>query len=140
LENLAFLTKLAYHSSNIMNSVVVASYHGSPRDPLNEYVYPDAPQFMLRTLIKEAHANLLLLGHTHVPFDLPTPSGSLVNPGSIGQPRDADPRASYAKLEISDDKINCTIKRISYDVQSAANRIIEEKLPTLLADRLFAGI
>ena len=139
-ENLAFLSRLPYHSTETINNIVVASYHGSPSDPLNEYVYPGAPQFVFQALVEEANANLLLLGHTHIPFHSSTPSGTLINPGSIGQPRDGDPRSSYATVEISDGKIDCTIERIPYDIDSAASRIVQRGLPTFLADRLFVGI
>ncbi len=139
-ENLNFLSKLPYHSRKNLADVVVASYHGSPRDPLNEYVYPGAPEYVFQALVEEAAANLLLLGHTHVPFHSITPSGTVTNPGSIGQPRDGNPSASYAKLEISNGKIRCEIERISYDVESAANKIVQCGLPTFLAERLFVGI
>ena len=139
-ENLRFLSKLPYHSTQPFGNALIASYHGSPRDPLNEYIYPGAPQRMYQALVEEANANLLLLGHTHIPLHLPTASGTLVNPGSIGQPRDGDPRASYATLDIQDGKVDCVIHRVSYDIESAASKIVQGGLPTFLADRLFVGM
>jgi predicted phosphodiesterase len=139
-ENLHFLSKLPHYATKTLGETVVASYHGSPRDPLNEYVYPGGPQFMFQALVEEAAAKLLLLGHTHIPFISSTPSGVIVNPGSIGQPRDGDARSSYATIEISNGKINCSIERTSYDIESAAGKIVQKGLPTFLADRLFLGI
>lgn len=139
-ENLDFLSKLPPQSINNLADVVVASYHGSPRDPLNEYVYPGAPLNVLQALLEEANANLLLLGHTHVPFHSTLSKGAVTNPGSVGQPRDGNPSASYAKLDILNGKIKCEIERISYDVESAASRIVECGLPTFLAERLFIGV
>jgi len=139
-ENLAFLSQLPYVSTETLGNLTVGSYHGSPRDPLNEYIYPGMPQFTLQALIEEAAANLLLLGHTHIPFYSTTSSGTLVNPGSIGQPRDGDPRASYAVIQVSNSKIDCRIERVPYDIESAASRILRERLPTFLADRLFVGM
>jgi len=139
-ENLAFLSSLPHYSTKTIDDTVIACYHGSPRDPLNEYIYPGAPQFVLQALIEEATANLLFLGHTHMPLYSSTPSGTLINPGSIGQPRDGDPRSSYSTIEISEGKIICRTERISYDVESAASKIVQEGLPAFLSDRLFVGV
>jgi predicted phosphodiesterase len=87
-----------------------------------------------------SNANLLLLGYTHVPFHSTLSKGAVTNPGSVGQPRDGNPSASYAKLDILNGKIKCEIERISYDVESAASRIVECGLPTFLAERLFIGV
>jgi putative phosphoesterase len=61
-----------------------SGYHGSPWDPLNEYIYPDAPLERFRD-IKEG---LVFLGHTHYSMDKSNGKVRIINPGSIGQPRD----------------------------------------------------
>jgi diadenosine tetraphosphatase ApaH/serine/threonine PP2A family protein phosphatase len=61
----------------------------------------------------------------------------LINPGSVGQPRDLNPKASFAILD-TDENIIC-IKRIGYDIQATQRKIREAGLPTWHADRLAAG-
>jgi diadenosine tetraphosphatase ApaH/serine/threonine PP2A family protein phosphatase len=63
-----------------------------------------------------------------------------MNPGSVGQPRDRDPRASYAILTINDSKISLTLHRVEYDLDEVAARIIAVGLPHFLAQRLYLGI
>jgi putative phosphoesterase len=117
----------------------VGLYHGSPRDPLNEYIFPGQPDFILRSLVQTAQAEIVLLGHTHVPFKAEINSSLLANPGSVGQPRDGDPRASYAILDIEPRRVDFEIRRIRYDVDLVASRIRRSGLPAFLADRLYIG-
>jgi putative phosphoesterase len=106
---------------------------------MNEYVFPGTSELILRSMIEFAEADVLLLGHTHVPMQAETSSGCLLNPGSVGQPRDGDPRASYAILSIEEKKVDFEVKRVSYDIDSAASKISHEHLPEFLADRLHLG-
>ena len=111
----------------------VAMYHGSV-ESCTEYVFEeDATESMLT----RARCGLLILGHTHVPYVRRFPSGLIVNPGSVGQPRDGDPRASLAILDT--DSQECEILRLDYDVDKAATAIESAGLPRFLADRLSVG-
>jgi diadenosine tetraphosphatase ApaH/serine/threonine PP2A family protein phosphatase len=131
--------------------------HGSPRRPINEYIFPDdvsnAPDKL--ATIFERVPRICVVGHTHVPgvfTDEPDfyPPGELtdnrytfneiekaiVNVGSVGQPRDMDPRASYVVV----DEAGLTFCRVGYDVQTTASKIRSvPQLPDWLADRLFEG-
>lgn len=109
--------------------------HGSPRDPLWEYVFDTrvATESMAATA-----ASLCCVGHTHVPARFVTGEGrALINPGSVGQPRDGDPRAAYALLDVASGAVR--FERVEYDVALTQRRIRERGLPTFLADRLAAG-
>ena len=64
----------------------------------------------------------------------------LANPGSVGQPRDGDKRAAFAILTLSEGKFSFEVKRVEYDVDSVAKKIIREGLPEFLANRLSNGI
>lgn len=111
----------------------VAVMHGSPRGA-REYVFEDdAADWML----EETGAGLLVLGHTHVPFVARFAEGMVVNPGSVGQPRDGDPRASFAVYDQSSSV--CTVVRAVYDVDGAAEAIRAAGLPRILAERLKVG-
>jgi diadenosine tetraphosphatase ApaH/serine/threonine PP2A family protein phosphatase len=128
--------------------------HGSERDPVWEYV----------TSVPVARANLAVLetrfglhGHTHLPMawaerdgrvEAIAPSAdstfqltlerALLNPGSVGQPRDGDPTAGY--LVIDEDAGLCTWRRVAYDVPTVQAAMLEAGLPRRLADRLGFGL
>ena len=131
----------------------VSLVHGSPRDPLREYI----------TSVAVARANLAHLdtphalhGHTHVPVAFTEDDGrmdvvaplsesslslagrrALLNPGSVGQPRDGDPRASY--LVLDPEAATVTWHRVPYDVETVQAAIRAAGLPGRLADRLAFG-
>jgi diadenosine tetraphosphatase ApaH/serine/threonine PP2A family protein phosphatase len=126
--------------------------HGSLRDPVWEYVMTSAQAAATLRLARTSHC---CNGHTHVPavFRLDgaaakreevAPDASvrldgrvLVNPGSVGQPRDGDPRAAYAVLDTGNGTV--TFRRASYDVAATQRRIRARGLPGFLADRLAIG-
>ena len=92
--------------------------HGSPRDPLDDYAPADAAGW--RDRLTGLTAELVLVGHTHAPYALTAerPDGGLttvLNPGSVGQPRDGDPRAAFALIENG----VCALKRAEYDPEPA---------------------
>jgi putative phosphoesterase len=138
-ENLSYIASLRTKVTCTTDGAKIAMAHGSPRDPLNEYIYPDTAEFILRSLVEDSGGTVLLLGHTHVPFVRKFDSMLLGNPGGVGQPRDGDARASYAILEPFAEP-EFQIHRVVYDVDAAAHRIIAAGLPKLLADRLHLGI
>jgi predicted phosphodiesterase len=130
--------------------------HASPRRPINEYVFPEdavnSPVKMQQ--IFERIDKYCLLGHTHVPgiftdepdfyppidlnhaYSFTEDEKAIVNPGSVGQPRDYDPRASYAIL--SDDRVE--FFRLEYDVESVVRKIrATPQLSEWLGERLFEG-
>jgi diadenosine tetraphosphatase ApaH/serine/threonine PP2A family protein phosphatase len=128
--------------------------HGSPRDPVWEYI----------TSTPVARANLAVLetpiglhGHTHVPMAwadrdgrveaiTPGPGSvfrldgrpALLNPGSVGQPRDGDPRASW--LEIDTEERVATWRRVAYDIEAVRTAMLDAGLPGRLAERIRVGL
>ena len=117
-----------------------ALFHGSPRDPLNEYVFPGIPVAIGRSLVRAASAGIVLLGHTHMPMLYRFEDGVLANPGSVGQPRDGDPRASFALLTLSQGDVKFELRRVEYDINAVADRILHSGLPSFLAERLYMGV
>jgi predicted phosphodiesterase len=131
----------------------VALYHGSARDPVWEYVLSD--EAALATLAI-AGAQLVLVGHSHVALHLTAadremdgglaPAGTtvafgagptLLNPGSVGQPRDGDPRAAYLLLDL--EAQSAEFRRVEYDVARTQSEMAEAGLPAALAARLALG-
>jgi len=130
--------------------------HGSPRDPTWEYVTSERVARASLAALETPHG---LHGHTHVPVawlaapDDPEVGGVLpedgdsisfagkrafLNPGSVGQPRDGDPRASY--LILDPDTSTATWHRVEYDIESVAAAMGAAGLPRRLAERLFHGV
>src|SRR5206468_12642478 len=97
--------------------------HASPRDPLDEYAPADG-EFWSRRL-QLVDVEVVCVGHTHHPYVLEVGDKLVINPGSVGQPRDGDPRASYAILE--DFKVE--LKRIEYPIEDTIRTIEESSLP-----------
>ncbi|MER3416124.1 MAG: YfcE family phosphodiesterase [Gemmataceae bacterium] len=97
--------------------------HATPRDPLEEYAPPDLEVWRRR--LERIEANIVCVGHTHVPFVMQCDGKLVVNPGSVGQPRDGDPRASYATWE---DGV-VTLHRAEYAVDETLQRIVASDLP-----------
>src|SRR5512136_356371 len=112
----------------------VAMYHGSPRND-DEYVMPWAAD---EPLVRMANAPFVILGHTHVPMAFSSRYGILVNPGSVGQPRDRDPRAAWALLDTATGGVGQ--RRVSYDIGAVVAAIHKAALPAELAERLRWGV
>jgi diadenosine tetraphosphatase ApaH/serine/threonine PP2A family protein phosphatase len=132
----------------------VSMYHGSARDPVWEYVLSD--EAALATL-ELAGSPLVLVGHSHVALQVVqsgdevaggvAPDGrelelggvrALLNPGSVGQPRDGDPRAAYLLLDL--DAQQASFRRVEYDVEQTQREMREAGLPEMLAARLQLGL
>ena len=116
--------------------------HGSPRDPVDEYIFPPpyTPRSLLEDFLRKTQAQVLILGHTHVPLIQKFEEGYVINPGGCGQPRDGDPRASYVVLNVEDGKVELEYRRVSYDVDRVSKAILKEGLPQFLAQRLYLGV
>jgi len=129
----SFLSSLRPGWSAELSGRKVFMFHGSPED-VNEYVYEE---YLDKSILERQNADMVILGHTHVPFAARIGSGVVINPGSVGQPRDGDPRASYAVIELP--SLAAQIIRKEYDIDSAANAIEEQGLPEILSRRLYVG-
>ena len=129
-------------------------FHGSPRDPVWDYVLNE--QVALISIL-ETTAPIVLVGHSHVALalgwdgaelsggvapdrsEIDLGSGRwLLNPGSVGQPRDGDPRAAW--LLIDDVAGRATFRRVPYPIQETQAAIRDQGLPDVLASRLAHGI
>ncbi len=100
---------------------------------------PEEAEMRAAQLIAESECNLLVLGHTHKPYAIEHGDALFLNPGSVGQPRDGDPRASYAIVEIVEGKISLHIHRVKYDIERTQEKMKRLGLPEPLATRLRLG-
>ena len=113
--------------------------HASPDDRLWEYVDPRTHSDLFGYYLEKTKVPLIGLGHTHVPYVWRDDAGVVFNPGSVGQPRDGDWRASFALLSFEGSEAVVEIRRVEYDVEKAASRIKAAGLPESHAERLFTG-
>src|SRR5260370_32326861 len=102
----------------------------TPRCRGDEYAAAD-PEFWKRRLAN-VEADVICVGHTHNPYVLEVGDKLVINPGSVGQPRDGDPRASYAMIE--DFKVE--LKRVEYPIEETVRSVNDSLLPDLAKDML----
>lgn len=132
------------------DSIDVLMVHGSPRR-VNEYLFEDRPDASFVRMMEAVNADVLLFGHTHKPFHkVLGPSGErgttvrhAVNTGSVGKPKDGDPRAGYVLLTLdaerpksNRDYCRTEFVRVAYDVEAAARAVEASPLPDAFATML----
>jgi len=113
--------------------------HGSPDDRMWEYVDPGTHSDMFGHYLQKLGVQLIGLGHTHIPYVWKEGGKVVFNPGSVGQPRDGDRRASFAVLSFDGPSVDVEVRRVDYDVEGAASKIREAGLPESHASRLMTG-
>ncbi|MFW9777543.1 MAG: metallophosphoesterase family protein [Candidatus Heimdallarchaeota archaeon] len=116
--------------------------HAGPEYPYDQYIYPNNKEDLHSTFsyMKMLNVDVLFLGHTHVPFKAELEGRIICNPGSVGQPRDGDARASYAIYDSSQHDI--TFRRLEYDPTQTIMHIqknLPEEMSKELVERLMAG-
>jgi putative phosphoesterase len=112
--------------------------HGSPRK-VNEYLFEDKPARLYERLAAAETADVMVFGHTHKPW-VNTFGGVLfVNCGSVGKPKDGDPRGAFAILEPTSSGVGVTIERVAYDHETAAREVEAAGLPVEFAHKLRAA-
>lgn len=111
-DEMQFLTELPVTCDVVLGGLRFHLVHGTPRDPLDEYLTDDPRGWRQR--LESVEADFVCVGHTHAPFHLDLGRLQVVNPGSVGQPRDGDPRCSYAIIE--DGRVE--LHRQEYDVEA----------------------
>jgi len=127
--------------------------HGSPRK-INEYLFKDREEKSLMRIMQDADADIMCFGHTHKPFHriLPSePADNLhyrhaINIGSVGKPKDSNPKGCYVMLHINDNSsiasketVQAEFIRFDYDVEKAAKAVEDSPLPNGYADMLRKG-
>jgi putative phosphoesterase len=122
-EDVRFLASLPVTRAVTLDDTRFFLVHASPRDPLDEYA-PGTAEFWARRL-EGVDADVICVGHTHQPYVLEVGGKLVLNPGSVGQPRDGDPRACYAVID--DHRVE--LKRVEYPVESTVRVIEESSLP-----------
>jgi len=128
--------------------------HGSPRK-INEYLFEDREEKSLLRIMEDADADIMCFGHTHKPYHRILPAQPAdnqhyrhaINIGSVGKPKDGDPRGGYVMLHINEnssiqdkESIQVEFIRFAYDVEKAAKAVEDSPLPDAYAESLRKGV
>jgi len=116
--------------------------HGSPRDT-TEYLFENRSEGYLKQFVEggkaDAHADIIVFGHTHVPYHREVAGVHFINTGSVGRPKDGNSQAGYCVLAIDGKSVSVEQMRIDYDVELACQRLISAGLPEYYAEYLRTG-
>jgi predicted phosphodiesterase len=112
--------------------------HGSPRK-VNEYLFEDKPARLYERLAAAETAGALVFGHTHKPWVHDHGGVRFVNCGSVGKPKDGDPRGAFAVLAPGTGAVEATIERVPYDAARVAAEVRDVGLPAEYADKLLVA-
>lgn len=121
--HLKYLSRLPVSQTLELDNRRFHLVHATPRDPMDEYLANDPEAW--RSRLAAIEADFVCVGHTHIQFHLNLGRLQLVNPGSVGQPRDGDPRAAYAIIENG----QVELKRVEYDIDAAVWALKNAGLP-----------
>lgn len=134
-------------NNQLINLLMV---HASPRR-INEYLFEDRPEKSLMRIMEDPSTDIMLFGHTHKPYhrileyrlEGEKAYRHAINIGSVGKPKDGDPRACYVIMTIDDslsklykNSVKTEFRRIGYDVEKAAKAVEKSPLPNAYADAL----
>jgi putative phosphoesterase len=137
-ENKEFLRNLPTEIHLKIGKYSIKFVHGSPRR-LNEYLHEDISDEYLKELLAESQADVLICGHTHIPYHKkPDIDKHVINAGSVGKPKHGDPQAVYALVEI-DKEVTVEFRKVPYDFESTARAIEASGLPEEFAASLRTG-
>ncbi len=114
-----YLARLPLTRQLLLDDKTFYLVHGTPRDPLDEYLTDDIA--LWRNRLETIDADFVCVGHTHVQFHLDLGRTQVINPGSVGQPRDGDPRCAYAVI----DNGKVEFRRVEYDVDATLRQMRE---------------
>ncbi len=120
-------TVILLHGNHVLNTV---------------YVHQDRTDTFLQGIGEGAGAkpgDVIAVGHTHIPWHREVNGVHYVNTGSVGRPKDGDPRAGWVLLDVTDEGVSVDFKRVEYDVELAAAAVLASDLPHEFADFLRTG-
>ena len=135
-ESLRFLRQLPPTIRTEISGREIFIAHGSPKNPISEYIHEDDITEEFLDYSFDRSPEIVILGHTHKPYVKTVGDTLVLNPGSVGQPRDRDPRASFAVLKTTEP--SAEIRKAWYNIDEIAEHT-KEHLPRKLADRLYEG-
>jgi putative phosphoesterase len=134
-----FMRELPFDLRFELGEVPIHLVHGSPRK-VNEYLFEDKPASLYERLAAAEEAQVMVFGHTHKPWIHAYGEVLFVNCGSVGKPKDGDPRAAFAILELdAQGQVQVSVERVPYDAEAVAREVEAAGLPGEYARKLVAA-
>lgn len=137
-ESKSFMRDLPFDVRFTLGDRRVRLVHGSPRK-VNEYLFQDKPDSLYERLAARSDCDVLVFGHTHKPWIREIGGVLFVNCGSVGKPKDGDPRAAFAVLELDEGRVTASIERVPYDARAVADQVAASGLPGEFGERLLTA-
>lgn len=133
-----FMHDLPFDLRFTVGDAQVHLVHGSPRK-VNEYLFEDKPLSLYERLAAAEDADVLVFGHTHKPWSDVRGGMLFANSGSVGKPKDGDPRACWIELRPAEQSVEVVVHRVDYDSETVADEVRAAGLPGEFADKLVAA-
>ncbi len=136
MENKEWLKNLPSEIMLTIDGYNILFVHGSPSSN-SEYIYEHSDnQMEISSKLKE---NILIFGHSHIPFYKKVNNKLLINAGSVGKPKHGDSRSSYVTVDFLEEEILVNIVYLEYDVEKIFDHILKSPIPNSLAEKLKSG-
>ena len=116
----------------------IALFHGSP-DNDEEFLFYDTPTKRFQELARKTDCDIVLAGHSHSPFHKKINDVHFINPGSVGRMFDKNPKASYATLELSRERVKVDLFRCAYDIEQVVRGLQNNLLPPIYEEMYRSG-
>lgn len=123
-ENRHYLRKLPQFLGFRQGELEILVVHGSPRS-INEYLYESSPA--LEEISEDGQYDVIICGHTHIPYHKEIKGKQYINAGSVGKPKHGNGQATYVVVEIFNHTVACEIIEVSYNVEQLQKDILENK-------------
>lgn len=134
-----FMRELPFDRRVELGRTRVRLVHGSPRK-VNEYLFEEKPARTFERIAALADCDVLVFGHTHKPWVHEYGGVLFVNCGAVGKPKDGDPRAAFAVLDLDEaGEVRASIERVPYDAETVAREVAAAGLPGEYADQLLTA-
>ncbi|MFI5294636.1 MAG: metallophosphoesterase family protein [Thermodesulfovibrionales bacterium] len=132
MRNLPVTISLSAHGKKVV------LFHAAPHKN-NLYWYEDRPDKFFLEMAEKVGADVMIYGHTHKPYRKDIEGKVFINAGSVGKPKDGDPRACVTLVEITPADVKTDFLRVGYDIEKTASEIVKSGLPSYFAERLREG-
>ncbi len=130
-----FMRDLPFDLRFTVGAADVHLVHGSPRK-VNEYLFEDKPLSLYERLAQAEEGDVLVFGHTHKPWHDVRGGVLFANSGSVGKPKDGDPRAGWLELRAAPAHVEVEMHRVAYDASAVADEVRAAGLPAEFAEKL----
>lgn len=136
-ENKNYLRRLLPEIREKVKGWEILLVHGSPRK-INEYLFVDRPEERVAPMLKKTGADIVICGHTHLPYHKNIEGIHLINTGSVGKPKSGSPEADFVIINFAEE-LEVSFRKVKYDWEAAADDIIKAGLPEKFAQQVRTG-